>query len=76
MLSAFDVVQMTEIKSIDVERKKSVEMLNIDFLCSHLTFLFVDRLTPRKEYKCSEEYCCNNVLRNRDVKSRRLFRIV
>ena len=67
---------MTEIESIDVKRKKSVEMLNVDFLCSHLTFLFADRLTPRKECECSKEYCCDNVLRNRDVKSRRLFRVV
>ena len=69
-------MQVTKIESIDVERKKSVEMLNVDFLCSHLTFLFVNRLISRKECECSEEYYYDNVLRNRDVKSRRLFRVV
>ena len=76
MSPAFDVVQVAKIGSVDVERKKSVKMLNADFLYSHLTSLFADRLTPRKECECSEECCCDNVLRNRDVKPRRLFRVV
>ena len=69
-------MQVTEIGPVDVKRKKSVEILNVDFLCSHLTSLFADRLTSRKECECSKECYCDDVLRNRDVKPRRLFRVV